>query len=69
MSGRNTFFPLAALSKKQTAKSHSTPEAEIVAADVAIRTIGLPALQLWDIVLCQGKKILSAYSKKIMKQP
>ena len=31
--------------------SHFTPGAEIVAADLGIRTEGLPALQLWDMVL------------------
>ena len=31
--------------------SHSTPEAEIVAADFALRTSGLPAKQLWNIIL------------------
>jgi len=30
--------------------SHSTPEAEIVAADYAIRQEGLPALSLWDVL-------------------
>ena len=30
--GPNSFFPISALSKKQTCVSHSTPEAEIVAA-------------------------------------
>ena len=30
--------------------SHSTPEAEIVAAAAALRTIGLLALDLWDCV-------------------
>ena len=48
--GPNSFFPLAAVSKKQTAVSHSTPEAEIVAAAAALRTIGLPALDLCDCV-------------------
>ena len=59
-SGRNTFFPLAAVSKKQSAKAHSTPEAEIVSADFALRPVGLPSLQLWDTVLGQGKRILKA---------
>ena len=49
--GPDTRFPLTGQSKKQTAVSHSTPEAEIVAADHAIRTEGLPALQLWEILL------------------
>ena len=34
--------------RKQTAVSHRTGEAEIVAADHAVRTSGLPALQLWE---------------------
>ena len=46
--GTHRFFPLSGQSKKQTAVSHSTVEAEIVAADHAIRTPGLPALQLWE---------------------
>ena len=36
---------------KQTAVSHSTVEAEIVAADHAIRISGLPASQLWERLL------------------
>jgi len=35
--GPNTMFPISATSKKQTVVSHSTPEAELVAADVAMR--------------------------------
>ena len=31
--------------------SHSTPEAEIVAADYGIRAIGLPALTLWKVIM------------------
>ena len=64
LSGKNTFFPLAALSKKQTAKSHSTPEAEIISADVAIRTLGVPSLQLWDAVLGRDVRKLKAIFKE-----
>ena len=49
--GIHSFFPLSGQSKKQTAVSHSTVEAEIVAADHAVRTGGLPALQLWERLL------------------
>ena len=49
--GFQSFFPLSGQSKKQTALSHSSVEAEIVAADHAIRTSGLPALQLWERLL------------------
>ena len=50
LTGPNSFYSLNAISKKSCV-SHSTPEAEIVAADLAVRTEGLPALQLWDTVL------------------
>ena len=30
--------------------SHSTPEADIVAADVTLRTMGLPVLSIWETV-------------------
>ena len=46
--GPHSFSPLSGQSKKQTAVSHSTVEAEIVAADHAIRLSGLPALPLWE---------------------
>ena len=47
----NAFFPLSGVSKKQTCVSHSTPEAEIVSANAAVRLEGLPALPLWDVML------------------
>jgi len=53
--GTHTFAPLAAVSKKQTCVSHSTPEAELVAADHAVRAEGLPALPLWELIL--GRKL------------
>ena len=59
MGGEDTFFPLQAVSRKQTAVSHSTPEAEIVAADLAVRTIGIPCLPLWDTVL--GKEVVCVF--------
>ena len=49
--GPGTAFPIAGSSQRQTHVSHSTPEAEIVAADFAIRTIGIPALTLWSTLL------------------
>ena len=49
--GPATFFPVAMQSKRQGCVSHSTPEAEIVAADFALRTMGLPALDMCDAVL------------------
>ena len=37
---------VCAASKKQTCVSHSTPEAELVAADFALRSQGLPGLEI-----------------------
>ena len=50
MIGPKTHCPIAAQSKRQTCVSHSTPEAEIVAADNALRTAGLPCLQLLETI-------------------
>ena len=57
VSGPNTHFPLAGCSKKQTAVSHSTPEAEIIAAALAIRTEGMPSLILFDTILERDVKL------------
>ena len=51
LSGPNTHFPFTACSVKQTAVSHSTTEAEIVAAELALRQEGMPALILWSKIL------------------
>ena len=55
LSGPHTSFPLEALSKKQGCVSTSTPEAETVAANAAVRTMGLPALDLWEAI--KGSKM------------
>jgi hypothetical protein len=57
--GQRTRWPLTGQSKKQTAVSHSTPEAEIVAYDLGLRTIGLPATSLWSTILGHyGDKVM-----------
>ena len=48
--GPNTSFPIAGQSKRQTCVSHSTPEAELVATDFALRTTGIPSLLFWDVI-------------------
>ena len=48
MGGIDAFFPLQAVSRKQTCVSHGTPEAELVAADMALRAIGIDCLSLWN---------------------
>ena len=53
----DTRFPVSARSIKQTAVSHSTPEAEIISAAAAVRTAGLPAMTLWDALLNRTVKM------------
>jgi hypothetical protein len=55
----HTFFPLSATSKRQSCVSHSTPEAEIVAADHAIRLEALPGLQLREALT--GRKLKARF--------
>ena len=37
--------------KKQTSVSHSSTEAEIISLDAGLRTDGIPALDLWDLLI------------------
>ena len=37
--------------KKQTAVSHSSTESEIISVDTGLRLDGLPALELWDLIV------------------
>jgi hypothetical protein len=49
--GPNSKMILNAVSKRQTVVSHSTPEAEIVAADCAMRQEGMPTLALLSAIV------------------
>merc|ERR1712185_609230 len=48
--GPNTFFPFACKSKSLAVVCNSTPEAELAAAHLALRTVGLPAMDVFDLV-------------------
>ena len=37
--------------KKQTSVSHSSTESEIITLDTGLRLDGLPALELWDLIV------------------
>ena len=37
--------------KKQTSVSHSSTESEIISLDAGLRLGGLPALDLWDLIV------------------
>ena len=49
--GSYSNFFISGVSKKQSCVSHSSPESELVSADFAVRTEGLPLLDLLDIIL------------------
>ena len=49
--GRHTFVPISWTCKKQTAVSHSPTESEFISPDTGLRLDGLPALELWDLIV------------------
>ena len=49
--GSHTFVPISWMCKKQTAVSHSSTESEIISLDTGLRLDGLPALDLWDLIV------------------
>ena len=51
LAGPNTFAPLGAICKSQSAQAHSSTEAEIISLEYGLRTEGLPALIFWDFLL------------------
>ena len=49
--GSHTFVPTSWMCKKQTAVSHSSTESEIISLDTGLRLDGVPALELWDLIV------------------
>ena len=49
--GSHTFVPISWMCKKQTAVSHSSTGSEIISLDTVLRLDGLPALELWDLIV------------------
>ena len=49
--GSHTFVPISWMCKKKTAVSHSSTESEIISLDTGLRLDGLPALELWDLIV------------------
>ena len=47
----HTLVPISWMSKKQTSVSHSSTESEIISLDTRLRLDGLPALELWDLIV------------------
>ena len=49
--GSRTFAPISWMCKKQTSVSHSSTESEIISLDAGVRLDGIPALDLWDLIV------------------
>ena len=49
--GSHTFVPVSWMCKKQTPVSHSSTESEIISLDAGLRLDGIPALDLWDLIV------------------
>ena len=49
--GSHTFVPISWMCKKQTSVSHSSNESEIISLDAGLILDGLPALELWDLIV------------------
>ena len=49
--GGHTFVPISWMCKKQTSGSHCSAETEIISLDAGLRLNGIPALDLWDLIV------------------
>ena len=49
--GSHTLVPISWMCKKQTSVSHSSTESEIISTDAGLRLDGIPALDLWDLIV------------------
>ena len=49
--GSHTFMPISWMCKKQTSVSHSSTESDIISLDAGLRLDGIPALDLWDLIV------------------
>ena len=49
--GIHTFVPISWMCKKQTSVSHSSTESEIISLDAGLKLDGVPALNLWDLIV------------------
>ena len=49
--GSHTFVPISLVCKTRTSVSHSSTESEIISLDAGLRQDGIPALDLWDLIV------------------
>ena len=49
--GIHTFVPISWMCKKQTSVSHRTTESKITSLDAGLRLVGIPAFNLWGLIV------------------
>ena len=49
--GSHTFVPISWTCQKQTSVSHNSTESEIISLDAGLKLNGIPALDLWDLII------------------
>ena len=49
--GSRTFVPISWMCKEQTSTSHRSTECQIISFGTSLRIVGIPALDLWDLLL------------------
>ena len=49
--GNHTFVSISWMCKKQISVVHSSTESEIISLDAGLRLDGVPALDLWDLIV------------------
>ena len=61
--GSHTFVPISWMCKKQTSVSHSSTESEIISLDAGLRLEGIPALDLWDLIVLVLGNMIQTHAK------
>ena len=67
--GPHTYFPLSAVSKRQTAVSNSSTESELLPADLGLRSEAIPMLDLWRMLLGHGAPLAEGSSRGDSRTP
>ena len=65
--GSHTFVPISWMCKKQTSVSHSSTESEIISLDAALRLDGIPALDLWDLIVLVLGTTIQTHDRAVTK--
>ena len=66
--GSHTFVPISWMCKKQTSVSRQvSTESEIISLDTGLRLDGLPALELWDLIVFCSQELFSRVSDESEK--